>query len=114
MDYVFCRINEAADRVDAFRREVELAPYEYTDAPEGRGLEVDKELYGDKPEYASHEALIEGVKKRLWDAYVTLRKAAIYAQRVEWWQSCDDGSLSFIGRLDEELAELEKELEQSQ
>ena len=38
-----------------------------------------------------------------------LKKAAIYAQRIDWLLSGDDGEDSFKRRLKEELDELEKE-----
>ena len=34
-----------------------------------------------------------------------LEKAAIYAQRIDWLVSCDDGPESFIKRLQEDLKE---------
>lgn len=110
MNYAFSRINEAAENVLGFLQEVENDPEGWISAPEGRYLEVMKEAYGDKPEFKDYASTKEGCRKRLWDAYVALRNAAIYAERVEWWQSCDDGSLSFIGRVDEDLEALDKEL----
>lgn len=111
MEYVFGRINEAADRVLDFLHDIDTAHDGHMDDPSGRGLEIALEDYGEKPEFKSGDAALAGIKKRLWDAYVTLRKASIYAQRVEWWQSGDDGYLDFIGRTDEELDALKKELE---
>lgn len=110
MDYLFSRVNEAASCVLEFLKEIEAEPDNWIETPEGRRLELALENYGDKAEFKSKETVQEGCRKRLWDAYTTLRKAAIYAQRAEWWQSCDDGSLNFIGRTDEELEALEKEV----
>lgn len=42
------------------------------------------------------------------DAVVCLRKAFIYAQRIDWLVSGDDGEKSFLIRLNEELHEIEK------
>ena len=109
MEYVFSRINEAADRVLDFLQDID--GHMDMEDPSGRHLEIALENYGEKSEFKSGDAALAGIKKRLWDAYVTLRKASIYAQRVEWWQSGDDGSLDFIGRTDEELEALKKELE---
>ena len=39
-----------------------------------------------------------------------LRRAQIYAQRIDWLVSCDDGEESFHSRLAEDLSELEGEL----
>lgn len=111
MEYVFGRINEAADRVLEFLHDIDAAHDGHMEGLSGRGLEIALEDYGEKPEFKSGNAALAGIKKRLWDAYVTLRKASIYAQRVEWWQSGDDGWCDFIGRTDEELEALKKELE---
>jgi hypothetical protein len=40
------------------------------------------------------------------EAVKQLRIAAIYAQRVDWFLSGDDGEESFIERLNEELNEI--------
>lgn len=45
--------------------------------------------------------------KRFEDAVVHLRKAQIYAQRIDWLVSGDDGENSFMVRLDEELKTLD-------
>lgn len=111
MEYVFRRINEAADRVLEFLHDIDTAYDGHMEDPSGRSLEIALEDYGDKPEFKSGDAALAGIKKRLLDAYVTLRKASIYAQRVEWWMSGDDGYLDFLGRTDEELDALNKELE---
>ena len=111
MEYVFSRINEAADRVLEFLKDIDTSHDGHMVEPSGRYLEIALENYGEKSEFKSSDAALAGIKKRLWDAYVTLRKASIYAQRVEWWQSGDDGALDFIGRTDEELDALKKELE---
>ena len=43
------------------------------------------------------------------DAVKTLRKAAIYAQRIDWLLSGDDGEDNLKERLEKELKELEEE-----
>lgn len=111
MEYVFSRINEASDSVLDFLHDIDASYVGHMEDPSGRSLEIALENYGDKPEFKSGDAALAGIKKRLWDAYVTLRKASIYAQRAEWWMSGDDGYLDFIGRTDEELDALKKELE---
>jgi len=45
----------------------------------------------------------------LRDAYRVLSEAAIYAQRVDWWISGDDGEENFRERLSEELDEFRRE-----
>jgi hypothetical protein len=46
----------------------------------------------------------------MMNAYVALRVAEVYARRVEWMKSGDDGYDSFIERTDEDLEELEKQI----
>ena len=61
-------------------------------------------------QYEYSEATITEFKKGL----DYLRKAYIYAQRIDWLLSGDDGEESFHERLKEELEELEKgELEKT-
>jgi hypothetical protein len=70
----------------------------------------DKEWYEKYPEDLNHyqypDEVIEEFKKGYW----ILRKAAIYAQRIDWILSGDDGDESFIRRLHDELEELEKRM----
>ena len=46
------------------------------------------------------------VIEKLKEAKMALRKAFIYAQRVDWLLSCDDGPEYFIKRLEDELRSL--------
>lgn len=43
------------------------------------------------------------------DAVKALRKAAIYAQRIDWFLSGDDGEETLKERLEEDLKKLEEE-----
>ena len=45
---------------------------------------------------------------RFREAVSALRRAEVYAQRVDWLVSGDDGEESFLQRLAEELGELER------
>lgn len=49
----------------------------------------------------------EPVLRRLEEAVYALKRAQIYAQRVDWLLSGDDGEESFEERLQKELAELD-------
>ena len=113
MEYVFTRIEEAASRVRGEALEVQKAlekkDWEYFGALDDRYKKTLISDYGDKPEFKDIKRYAQGVSKRLWDAYEALRRAAIYAQRVERLTSCDDGFGSFIGRVDEELELLKQE-----
>ena len=60
-----------------------------------------KTRYGDNYEIFEPEVL-----KRLEDAIECLKKAYVYAHRVDYFLAGDDGSESFINRLDTELDKL--------
>lgn len=48
------------------------------------------------------------VIRKFREAVIVLRRAAIYAQRVDWLVSCDDGPENFLQRLQEELDDEEE------
>lgn len=49
------------------------------------------------------------VIERFREALSTLRKARVYAQRIDWLVSDDDGEDSFLRRLEDELTHLDKD-----
>lgn len=105
MDYVYGRINEAARHIQNELANAELC------RKNGRFFDVNKWYQEKHPELAylqSPEALTDAVIKRLRDALVCVRKAAIYAERVEWLTSGDDGYENFCMRTDKQLAECEE------
>lgn len=51
----------------------------------------------------------ENTKERFREAISTLRRASVYAHRIEWLFSGDDDEESFHRQLEEELKELEEE-----
>ena len=105
MDYVFSKIQEAARHI-----QYELANAELCRSRR-RFSDVSKyyqEKHPDVGYLKSPEALTDAVVKRLIDALVCVRQAAIYAERVEWLTSGDDGYEAFCLRLDEELADCNK------
>ena len=65
-----------------------------------QGEKIDYE-YGDK-----HQIFEPDVLKRLQDAIECLKKAYVYAQRIDRFLAGDDGDETFIRRLNEELNEL--------
>ena len=95
-DYKQYQINEIADSI-----ECEL---------NRQGKEKPKnELYGDKEYfekypnekfYYTYPAIVQ---EKMREAVKQLKIAAIYAQRVDWFISGDDGDESFIERLAEDL-----------
>ena len=64
------------------------------------------EHFREHPEDAVNYAYPDPVLRRMEEAVYALRAAAIYAQRVDYLLSGDDGEESFERRLKEELAEL--------
>ena len=105
MDYVFVKIREAARHIQNELANAELR------RKSGRFFDVSE--YYQKQNHdvgylKSPEALTDAVVKRLIDALMCVRQAAIYAERVEWLTSGDDGYESFCLRLDEELADCKK------
>lgn len=70
------------------------------------------ELYGDKeyfekyPDEKFYYTYPEIVQEKMREAVRQLKIAAVYAQRVDWFLSGDDGEESFIERLAEDLNDL--------
>lgn len=67
----------------------------------------DRQHYKEHPEDAVNYEYPEPILRRFEEAVYALKKARIYAQRVDWLLSGDDGEESFERRLKEELAELD-------
>ncbi len=65
------------------------------------------ERFTEHPEEAVNYAYPEPVLRRLEEAVYALKRAHIYAQRVDWFLSGDDGEESFEERLQKKLAELD-------
>jgi len=68
----------------------------------------DKEYYEKYPEEKFHYTYPEHIQEKFKEAVKVLRIAHVYAQRIDWYLSGDDGDENFIRRLSEELKELEK------
>lgn len=69
----------------------------------------DRQYYKEHPEEAVYYDYPEPILRRFEESVYALKKAAIYAQRVDWLLSGDDSEESFEKRLREELAELESQ-----
>ena len=70
-------------------------------------IEYYLEIQGEETEYGGEHPIYEQqVLKRLQDAIECLKKAYVYAQRVDRFLAGDDGDETFIWRLDKELNEL--------
>lgn len=97
MDYAYSRIYQAAMDVKEYLYEAENShPSEY---------EFDSGRL-----HMSPEDLRKKVIQYMMNAYVALRVAEVYAKRVEWLKSGDDGYDNFIERTDKDLAELDRML----
>ena len=68
----------------------------------------DPDWYEKYPEDKFHYKYPDEVIEKFKEGLKVLRLAAVYAQRIDWLVSGDDGEESFLERLKEELGELEK------
>jgi hypothetical protein len=90
--------------------------FDYTQYQIGRISDEVEELIlknGQKREYKEaweneyHNEYSPEVIEKFKEGLMLLKKAEIYAQRIDWLVSGDDGEESFFRRLQEELDELE-------
>lgn len=68
----------------------------------------DPDWYKKYPEDLNHYKYPDEVIEEFKNAVKNLRIAEVYAQRVDWLLSGDDGEESFLRRLKEDLEKLEK------
>ena len=68
----------------------------------------DEEYFKKYPEEKYYYTHPKEVQDKMREAVKILRMAAIYAQRVDYYLSGDDGEESFLRRLAEELKQLEE------
>ena len=95
-DYNQYRINDIADRIERIlNRQGKEKPKDE--------LYGDKEYYEKYPDEIYHYTYPKIVQEKLREAVKQLKIAAVYAQRVDWFLSGDDGEESFIERLEEDL-----------
>lgn len=66
-------------------------------------LWMSKEYYQDHPEEKLEYTYPKNIQKEFKNAIKALKIAAVYAQRVDWLLSGDDGEDSFLKRLKEDL-----------
>lgn len=99
MDYAFTHIYSAAEQVEQYRREMR-----------------DKDLEDFKFDADRMQITPEVLKSRVVAAFNeavrALKIAEVYARRVEWLTSDDDGYDSFLKRIDEDLAKALSEQEE--
>lgn len=78
------------------------------------GYYRDKSWYEKYPEDLNHYKHRDDVIEEFKNGYIMLRKAYIYAQRIDWYLSGDDGDDSFLERLKEDMDALYIELEKKE
>ena len=66
----------------------------------------EKEYYEKYPEQRFEEIYREDVQQIFKDGIEALKKAEIYAQRIDWFLSGDDGEDSLVSRLKSDLENL--------
>lgn len=72
----------------------------------------DSEWYAKYPEDLCHYKYPDEVIEKFKEAVKALRVSEIYAQRVDWLVSGDDGEESFLERLKKDLGKLESKTEE--
>lgn len=103
-EYDQYRINTIADGIQS-----ELDKQGKEIPREDRWYTREDHWYKNYPEDRYYSKLSEETQKEFQNAIKYLRIAAVYAQRIDWFLSGDDGEENFHMRLKEELDELNKE-----
>ena len=97
------RINDIANRIERkLNRQGKEKPKD--------DLYGDAEYFEKYPDEKYYYTYPKHVQEKLREAVQQLRIAAVYAQRVDWLLSGDDGEESFIERLAEDLKTLETQI----
>jgi hypothetical protein len=69
---------------------------------------ISKETLENNPEYAYYHSFPPEVINKFIEAVNIIRKAYVYAHRIDWLVSGDDSNETFMKRLDDELYDLSK------
>lgn len=102
--------NLKKDKAYKFIREYEKDGKRISEFMEGdRQIEVKEIRYQEYEDGEYYPEYTEETIQIFKDAVKILRKAAIYAQRIDWFLSGDDGEDNLKERLEKELKELEEE-----
>ena len=102
-DYNQYKIGYIADQIEetVIKNGVEKTPEEIKDDWHN------DEWYEKYPEDKFHYKYPDEVIEKMKEAVKALKIAQVYAQRVDWLLSGDDGEESFLSRLEDELKKLE-------
>lgn len=100
-DYTQYHIGTIADRIESELRK-------QGKEKEKDDLWFDPTHYEKYPEERYYYTYPEHIQKEMRNAIKILRKAAVYAQRIDWFLAGDDGEETFIERLTEDLKKLEE------
>jgi disulfide oxidoreductase YuzD len=102
-DYNQYKIGYIADQIEetVVKNGVEKTPEELKEHW------IDPDWYKKYPEDKFHYKYPDEVIEKMKEAVKALKIAQVYAQRVDWLLSGDDGEESFLRRLDDELKKLE-------
>ena len=103
-DYKQHHINEI---VDSIERVVENNGRKKTQEELKEESYRDNDWYERYPEDLYHYKYPDEVIEKFKDGITILKQAAIYAHRIDWLISGDDGNESFIERLQNDLSKLE-------
>jgi hypothetical protein len=106
-DYNQRRIRDIADRVE---HEIAISGKPKTERELKAESWRNDDWYEKYPEDLNHYALPDKIMDEFKKGYEILRKAEIYAQRMDWYLAGDDGEDSFLERLEDELDILSFEL----
>ena len=100
-------------RFDYSQRQIENIANDIEELLERQGKEKDKEdlfcdieYYLKYPEEKFYYTYPKEVQDKMREAIKHLRIAYVYAQRVDWFLSGDDGEETFLERLEQDLQEL--------
>lgn len=104
-DYKQYGIGEIADSIAReLRRQGKQIPAE--------DLWYGRDYYEKYPEERLHTTYPKEIQDKFKEAIRALRIAAVYAQRVDWFLSCNDTGDDFLKRLADELGEIPDNLDE--
>jgi len=102
-DYDQYKIGYIAETIEA---QIEKSGRRKTDEELIEEFWIDKEWLERNPEDINHYEYPPEVIEKFKEAVNILRRAQIYAHRIDWLLSSDDGEESFLSRLQEDLSKV--------